>query len=169
MKKKYVLIFVLLLVLVLSIYNVNFFNFKGKCVTEKKINEKISEYKNIVYDKEGNLKIDGNRKLREVFFAEITQNNNYQIYVHDLNKEIYIESPDELLRNDFLGFVADKYLKKQYLGNQLYIIIRDTNTQKSVFELKRYEIYPYKNIVPSTYSATASIVVQFKCELEKKK
>ena len=168
MKKKNIVI-VLFVILLVIIYNTNFLNIKRECVTEKKINEKTLEYKKIVYDKDGNQKIDGNTKLREVFFDEVSQNNKYEIYIHDFNREIYLKSTNELLENDFLGFVADKYFKNQYLGKQLYITIRETATQKPVIELKRYQIYPYKNIVPSTYSATASIVVQFKCELEKKK
>ena len=166
---KKILVIVILAIFLIIIYNLKFLNTKGECVTEKKINEKTLEYKKIVYDKDGSQKIGGNTKLREIFFDEVSQDNKYEIYIHDLNKEIHLKSTDDLLENDFLGFVADKYLKKQYLGKQIYITIRETATQKPVIELKRYQIYPYKNIVPSTYSGTASIVVQFKCKIEKKK
>ena len=167
MKKIYIFLGFIVLTIVLLLIKYNY-DYKivtnDPCVTVSKLNNLSSEYEKIVYDKNGNLIVGGYDKLNEVFFDEITQKNEYELYLIWGEEKIQITSYTELMDCGFPSGIIDKYSKNEGIGMNDYLIVEDK--QKNViFKLKWYEIYPYKKMVNTMYSGTASIIVQFKCKL----
>ena len=66
----------------------------------------------------------------------------------------------------FPSGIIDKYSKNEGIGMNDYLIVEDKK-KNVIFNLKWYEIYPYKKMVNTMYSGTVSIIVQFKCKLGK--
>ena len=138
------------------------------CVARAKIEEKTSEYEKVVYDSEGNLIFGGYDRLSKLFYDEIVQNGKYKLYLFWNGEKKYINNYEELEKYHFPDVIIDRYLKNNPLGQDLYMIVERSSDNTKVFQIKRYQIYPYKKMVNTRYSGIASIVVQYKCELEKK-
>lgn len=139
---------------------------KDSCVTVSKINNLSTEYRKIVYDEKNNLIIGGYDKLNKLFFDEITQKNKYKLYLMWGKKKVQIEDYTELVNYSFPSGIIDKYSKKDKIGADDYLIV-ENKEGNVVFKLKWYEIYPYKKMYNTMYSGTASIVIQFKCKIQK--
>ena len=169
MKKNY--IFLLLSVLTIGLLIIKYnYDYKmiinDPCVTISKLNNLSSEYQKIVYDKNGNLIVGGYDKLNKMFYDEITQKNEYKLYLIWGEERIQITNYTELMNYGFPSGIIDKYSKNEGIGMNDYLIVEDKK-KNVIFKLKWYEIYPYKKMVNTMYSGTVSIIVQFKCKLGK--
>ena len=169
MKKRYYIVLILLLGIIFFTTK-NYYDYKldvkDNCVTKDKLDVKTLEYYELVYDSNGNSINGGYDKLRENFYGGITQNGRYSLYLIWNNEKIQINNYQELKKYDFPDEIIDRYFKNEELGKKIYMIVEKTSDNSEIFQIKRYQIYPYKKMINTRYAASASIMVQFKCALE---
>ena len=112
MKKIYIFLgFIVLAIMLLMIkYNYDYkIITNDPCVTVSKLNNLSSEYEKIVYDKNGNLIVGGYDKLNKVFFDEITQKNEYELYLIWGEEKIQIRaSANKTQKNHAKNFFMKK-------------------------------------------------------------
>ena len=140
-------------------------NVDDSCVTREKIDKESKKYREYVFDENGNHKLNAHGNLTRAMYEEINKDGKYKIFILSGEDELYISDPQKLDSYIFLGILIDKYSKNEAMGQQDFLLIEDAKTGKEVFRMKRYQIYPYKRMVNTTYSGGASVVVQFKCKI----
>ena len=117
----------------------------------------------------GNRKPNDYVNLTKAMYEEINQNGKYKIFIllESGKEKLHVNGAQELFNSIFLGMLIDRYFKNATKGQWDFLLIEDAKTGEEVFRMKRYQIYPYKRMINTTYSGGASVVVQFKCALEK--
>ena len=142
---------------------------KNSCITKEKLEEKSKEYYKIIYDKNGERKIDDYEQIEKVLFNEISQNGKYKIYILSGNHKFEIKKPEDFRKNYFfIGLLIDKNFKNSKVGQQTFLLVESSETGEDVFKMKKYQIYPYKKMLNLSYTGAASVVVQFKCATKNK-
>ena len=81
-------------------------------------------------------------------------------------KKTYISNYHELEKYYFPNDVLERHFKNEKSGQEEYIIVERVMDNKEIFKIKKYQIYPYKKMINLRYAGSASIAVQFKCEVE---
>ncbi len=137
---------------------------KDPCITKKKLDEKTKEYWGYLSNER--MKISNYRELTQAVYDELTQNNKYTIYRMPGKKKVEFNDSEEYIGDFFLGSLG-KSEKNTVAGEEEILRIEDSKTHKEVFSLKSYQVYLYNQMPESTPDGSASVVVQFKCALEK--
>ena len=137
------------------------------CITREKIEEKSKEYEKYIFDENGKRKLDDYANLTKAMYKEMGQNNKYKIFIlpGPGEEKVHIRNPQELNNHIFIGILMKRYLKNDVAGQWDFLLIEDVKTGEEVFRMKRYQIYPYKRMLNTTYSSGASVIVQFKCKI----
>ena len=164
----YILLFLLLLIIygIVEYYSYSNVYTGNFCVTKQKIEEQAEKYEKLRIDENGNLSRSYD-ELRKAFFDDIVQNGKYRMYIADINRKVYVNNEETLEGQGFPGNIMEVSTKNTENGQRLYMIVEDNESGKEVFRIKRYQIYPYKELLNMSYTGSASVVVQFRCELER--
>ena len=144
----YILLFLLLLIIygIVEYYSYSNVYTGNFCVTKQKIEEQAEKYEKLRIDENGNLSRSYD-ELRKAFFDDIVLNGKYRMYIADINRKVYVNNEETLEGQGFPGNIMEVSTKNTENGQRLYMIVEDNESGKEVFRIKRYQIYPYKELL----------------------